>query len=148
MSTTVIEVGIDNPNANIIVIENAERFGLSQLHQLRGRVGRGAYKSYCILITDSDNENTKERMDIMTKTNDGFEISRKDLELRGCGEFFGTRQHGLPELKCANLFTDTLILKKAQNLCFEVLKTDPDLKENHILRERIKMLFSKISNPN
>lgn len=148
VSTTVIEVGIDNPNANIIVIENAERFGLSQLHQLRGRVGRGAYKSYCILITDSDNENTKERMDIMTKTNDGFEISRKDLELRGCGEFFGTRQHGLPELKCANLFTDTLILKKAQNLCFEVLKTDPDLKENHILRERIKMLFSKISNPN
>ena len=150
VSTTVIEVGVDVPNANIMVIENAERFGLSQLHQLRGRVGRGDVKSYCVLICDSDNEMTKERMHIMTKTNDGFVISKKDLELRGCGEFFGTRQHGLPELKIANLFTDLEILKSAQSLCTKILSEDPSLKneEYKMLKERIKSIFSKLESGN
>lgn len=145
VSTTVIEVGVDVPNANIMVIENAERFGLSQLHQLRGRVGRGAYKSYCILFTDSDNEVTRERMNIMCRTNDGFLISQKDLELRGSGEFFGTRQHGLPELKVANLFTDLEVLKQAQAACELVLHSDPQLEktENSGLRARIAHLFSR-----
>ena len=147
ISTTVIEVGVDVPNANIMVIENAERFGLSQLHQLRGRVGRGSEKSYCILICDSDNEATKERMNIMTKTNDGFVISKKDLELRGCGQFFGTRQHGLPELKVANLFTDLEILKNAQKLCQKIIREDPDLEKNKMLKERIKSIFKKLENP-
>lgn len=145
VSTTVIEVGVDVPNANIMVIENAERFGLSQLHQLRGRVGRGAHKSYCILFTDSDNEVTRERMNIMCRTNDGFLISQKDLELRGSGEFFGTRQHGLPELKVANLFTDLEVLKTAQAACAEILQQDPALQqpENCNLRGRIRHLFEK-----
>lgn len=148
VSTTVIEVGVDVPNANIMVIENAERFGLSQLHQLRGRVGRGSEKSYCILFTDSDNEITRERMDIMTSTTDGFKISQKDLELRGSGEFFGTRQHGLPELKVANLFTDIEILKEAQKLCQNILETDPTLsdKSHLLMRQRIATLFKKFEN--
>lgn len=145
VSTTVIEVGVDVANANIMVIENAERFGLSQLHQLRGRVGRGAYKSYCVLITDSQNEVTQQRMNIMTSTNDGFVISQKDLELRGCGEFFGTRQHGLPELKIANLFTDMDILKSAQEQCGKLLGADPFLRNesNERLRGRIHHMFAK-----
>jgi ATP-dependent DNA helicase RecG len=102
ISTTVIEVGVDVPNATIMVVENAERFGLAQLHQLRGRVGRGKFKSYCILKYDSKSEIVRERMEIMQKSNDGFVISEKDLELRGPGEFFGTRQHGIPEFNVAN----------------------------------------------
>ena len=145
VSTTVIEVGVDVPNATVMVIENAERFGLSQLHQLRGRVGRGEHKSYCILFCDAKNEDTRQRMEIMTKSSDGFEIAKKDLELRGFGEFFGTKQHGLPELKIANLFTDIEILKSAQNLCREILSSDPDLKreENKLIYMRIKALFNK-----
>ena len=150
VSTTVIEVGVDVPNANIIVIENAERFGLSQLHQLRGRVGRGSYKSYCILITDNDSEQTGERMKIMTQTTDGFAISQKDLELRGCGEFFGTRQHGLPELKVANLFTDMDILKIAQDACANELSADPLLQNDDMafIRSRIQKMFEKYDNFN
>ena len=145
VSTTVIEVGVDVPNANIMIIENAERFGLSQLHQLRGRVGRGDFKSYCVLITNSQNDVTKERMKTMTDTNDGFKISQKDLELRGCGEFFGTRQHGLPELKIANLFTDIDILKDAQEQCEKLLFENPNLygSECERLKERIKHMFEK-----
>ncbi len=150
VSTTVIEVGVDVPNANIMIIENAERFGLSQLHQLRGRVGRGDVKSYCILVTNSDNEDTKQRMNIMCRTNDGFEVAQKDLELRGCGEFFGTRQHGLPELKVANLFTDTDILKLASDACAEIIKKDPYLEDNSLalIRGRIQNLYSKYDNFN
>jgi len=112
ISTTVIEVGVDVPNATVIVIENAERFGLAQLHQLRGRVGRGEFKSYCILKYNGSSEIIRERMKVMTQTNDGFTISEKDLELRGSGEFFGTRQHGIPDFKIANLFQDMEMLKK------------------------------------
>lgn len=147
VATTVIEVGVDVPNANIMVIENAERFGLSQLHQLRGRVGRGSHKSYCILITNSENSASKQRMQTMVDTNDGFKISQKDLELRGCGEFFGTRQHGLPELKIANLFTDIDILKEAQEECKELLESNPHLygKDCERLKSRITHMFDKFN---
>lgn len=145
VATTVVEVGVDVPNASIMVIENAERFGLSQLHQLRGRVGRGDYKSYCILITNSESDTAKQRMQTMTATNDGFKISQKDLELRGCGEFFGTRQHGLPELKIANLFTDIDILKQAQEECEKLLESNPHLygRECERLKSRITHMFDK-----
>lgn len=150
VSTTVIEVGVDVPNANIMIIENSERFGLSQLHQLRGRVGRGEHKSYCILVTDSESKQTKQRMETMTSTNDGFVVSQKDLELRGCGEFFGTRQHGLPELKVANLFTDMEVLKIAQSDCTVELENDPNLEGDDIrfIRNRIQKLFGKFDNFN
>src|SRR5699024_3218265 len=143
VSTTVIEVGVDVPNANIMVIYNAERFGLAQLHQLRGRVGRGEYQSYCILINESNNKIARERMRIMQRTSDGFIISEKDLELRGPGEFIGTRQHGLPDLKIANLFTDMDILKLAQKKAVEILREDPylKLKKYENLRARILNIF-------
>ncbi|WP_058486340.1 ATP-dependent DNA helicase RecG [Defluviitalea phaphyphila] len=149
VSTTVIEVGVNVPNATIMLIENAERFGLAQLHQLRGRVGRGEFKSYCILITDSKNKVTIERMKIMKKTNNGFKISETDLKIRGPGEFFGTRQHGLPDLKIANLYKDIPILKKAQEASEIILSIDPNLdKEEHkFLKEKINKFFEeKIKN--
>ena len=148
ISTTVIEVGVDVPNSTIMVIENAERFGLAQLHQLRGRVGRGKYKSYCILKYDSKSDVVRQRMEIMQKSNDGFVISEKDLELRGPGDFFGTKQHGIPEFRVANLFTDIPILKNAQTVANTILEDDPELKlkENLLLNYRINKLFeSKIS---
>ena len=150
VSTTVIEVGVDVPNANIMVIENAERFGLSQLHQLRGRVGRGSRKSYCVLVCDSKADETRQRMDIMCATNDGFIVAQKDLELRGCGEFFGTRQHGLPELKIANLFTDTEILLMAKEASEDVLNKDPYLESDEIsrIRGRIQRLYAQYENFN
>lgn len=145
ISTTVIEVGVDVPNATVMIIENAERFGLSQLHQLRGRVGRGSNKSYCILKYESDTKIVKERMNIMQKTNDGFLISEKDLELRGPGDFFGTMQHGIPEFKVANLFTDMKILKEAQVASKELLDKDINLlsEENKALKKKIDKLFSE-----
>lgn len=115
VSTTVIEVGVDVPNATLMVIYDAVRFGLSQLHQLRGRVGRGAHQSYCILIADPKNETAKERMKVMTETNDGFEIARRDLELRGPGDFFGTKQSGLPEFKLADLMSDFEAMEQARD---------------------------------
>ncbi|MCJ7856791.1 ATP-dependent DNA helicase RecG [Lachnospiraceae bacterium NSJ-143] len=143
ISTTVIEVGINVPNATIMLIENAERFGLSQLHQLRGRVGRGKHQSYCILVTDSKSEQTRERMKVMKKTNDGFEISETDLKLRGPGEFFGTRQHGVPQLKIANLYKDSEILKEAQEAA-KKLNKDNVWRENidyEPLFRRVRELF-------
>lgn len=130
ISTTVIEVGINVPNATVMVVENAERFGLAQLHQLRGRVGRGENQSYCVLLTDGKNEVTKERMKVMTSTTDGFIISETDLKLRGPGEFFGTRQHGLPNLKIANMYSDMTILKNAQNIAQYIIKYDAKLEKN------------------
>jgi len=139
VSTTVIEVGINVPNATIMLIENAERFGLAQLHQLRGRVGRGSEKSYCILVSDTKTKVAKERMKTMTESEDGFVISEKDLKLRGPGEFFGIRQHGLPELKIADLYKDMTILKEAQSAAAELLKKDRFLEaeEHQLLKEHI-----------
>ncbi|WHH59886.1 ATP-dependent DNA helicase RecG [Petroclostridium sp. X23] len=148
VSTTVIEVGVNVPNATIMVIENAERFGLSQLHQLRGRVGRGQFQSYCILFNNSESKITKDRMRIMEKTNDGFKISEKDLELRGPGEFFGTRQHGLPNLKIANLFSDMDILKQAQEAALEIITQDPQLQEEeyYLLKLKLQNMFEERMN--
>ena len=145
VSTTVIEVGVDVPNAALMIVENADRFGLSQLHQLRGRVGRGKHQSYCVLFSDSDNEQSRARLSIMTKTNDGFVIAREDLRLRGPGDFLGSRQHGLPEMHAADLSADMRVLQKAQADARETLKNDPGLAlpENKPLRERIDTLFSR-----
>lgn len=140
VSTTVIEVGVNVPNASIIVIENAERFGLAQLHQLRGRVGRGEYQSYCILFNEGKTQVCLERMKIMQKTNDGFIISEKDLELRGPGEFFGTRQHGIPELKIANLYEDMEVLKKAQEAAIKLISEDNKLEKEENFTLKTKML--------
>lgn len=129
IATTVIEVGVNVPNASIMVIENAERFGLAQLHQLRGRVGRGEYQSYCILKYQGNSQVIRERMKVMQSTNDGFMISEKDLELRGTGEFFGTKQHGLPEFKIANLFQDMPMLKMVQSLAIKIMSEDPKLEQ-------------------
>ena len=145
ISTTVIEVGVNVPNSSIMVVENAERFGLAQLHQLRGRVGRGEYQSYCILKYEGNSETIRERMKVMVDTNDGFVISEKDLELRGSGDFFGTEQHGLPAFKVANLFTDMPILKSVQSLAIKILSEDPKLEkeENKPLKYLIKDKFKE-----
>ena len=145
ISTTVIEVGVDVPNANIMVIENAERFGLAALHQLRGRVGRGEYQSYCILKCESRSETARKRMKVMCETNDGFKISEKDLELRGSGDFFGTMQHGIPEFKIANLFEDMPILKVVQSEAIRIIDEDPKLEDekNKLLKDLIKDKFMK-----
>jgi len=143
VATTVVEVGVDVPNAALIVIENAERFGLSQLHQLRGRVGRGEHKSYCVLFCDMAGDFTRERLDIMCKTNDGFKIAEEDLKLRGPGDFFGSRQHGLPEMRIANLASDMNILSQAQSAAEDLIKQDPELQlpEHRKLAEQIEKLF-------
>ena len=144
VATTVIEVGVDVPNAALMIIENAERFGLSQLHQLRGRVGRGSYKSYCVMVSDAGGDEVRARLKIMTQTNDGFKISEEDLRLRGPGDFFGSRQHGLPEMHVADLGADANVLKKAQEEASLVLASDPALAsaENAALKARIDRLFS------
>ena len=143
ISTTVIEVGVNVPNANIMLIENAERFGLAQLHQLRGRVGRGEFQSYCILKYEGNSKIIQERMKVISSTNDGFVISEKDLELRGSGEFFGTRQHGIPEFKIANLFEDIDTLKMVQAIAMEIINKDPLLEkeENKVLQKMINEKF-------
>lgn len=143
VSTTVIEVGVNVANSNIMIIENAERFGLSQLHQLRGRVGRGQDKAYCILFCNGTNDVTKKRMETMCMSNDGFYISEQDLKLRGPGDFFGTRQHGLPDMKIANLFEDMDILKSAQDAVKIILENDPMLEKNKGLKNRISHMFSE-----
>ncbi len=144
VATTVIEVGVDVPNASLMIIENAERFGLSQLHQLRGRVGRGKHKSYCILVSDHDGEEAKARLSIMCKTSDGFKISEEDLRLRGPGDFFGSRQHGLPEMHMADLGADVQLLQRAQDEAAKLLLNDPALKaiEHRPLREAVERMIS------
>lgn len=146
VSTTVIEVGVDVPNATVMLIENAERFGLSQLHQLRGRIGRGSHDSYCIMFSQGG-KIADERMKIMCETNDGFKISEKDLELRGPGEFFGIRQHGLPELRIANLATDMHIVALAKESAEQLLASDPNLQnpENQPLLNRVRERFLEVS---
>ena len=146
VSTTVIEVGVDVPNAAVMVVENAERFGLSQLHQLRGRVGRGKHKSYCVLVSDSKNEETRARLKVMTQTGDGFRIAEEDLRLRGPGDFFGVRQHGLPGLRVADLGCDTRLLQEAQNAAEELLASDPELHSCPAVRERVEELFTQNAN--
>lgn len=145
VSTTVIEVGVDVPNAVIMLIENAERFGLSQLHQLRGRVGRGNKKSYCILVSDSKGETAVSRLKTMTSTNDGFVIANEDLKLRGPGDFFGARQHGLPQLQIADLYSDMTVFAAAQDEARDIIETDPSLKRNPKLAAAVKRLYDGIS---
>lgn len=146
VSTTVIEVGVDVPNAVIMVIENAERFGLSQLHQLRGRIGRGQYKSTCILITDAKNDTAQRRMKVMETTTDGFKIADEDLKLRGPGEFFGSRQHGLPEMKIADMLEDRSTLEETQRAAREIIAHDPEFSspESVALKNEIQRLFDAV----
>ena len=143
VSTTVVEVGVDVPNATVMLIENAERYGLSQLHQLRGRVGRGKFQSYCILISDAQKEETVSRLGVMCRTNDGFRIADADLKLRGPGDFFGNRQHGLPALKIADMAADMECLNRAQEAAREILVEDPQLElpEHRGLRAEVRQLF-------
>lgn len=147
ISTTVIEVGIDVPNAALMVIENAERFGLSQLHQLRGRIGRGEYSSACILISDVKSGDTKRRLDVIKNNTDGFKIADEDLKLRGPGDFLGSRQHGLPDMKIADIFADRETLHLAGKEAEELIKRDPALHdpENAGLRDEIAALFSRLN---
>jgi len=143
VSTTVIEVGVDVPNAALMVIENAESFGLSQLHQLRGRVGRGAHKSYCVLFSSNQAESVQSRLQIMCKTNDGFQIAEADLAHRGPGDFFGSRQHGLPEMQLASLTYNMNVLQDAQAAASALLEDDPKLEapEHKALRDKIGAMF-------
>ena len=142
--TTIIETGVDVPNANIMVIENAERFGLSQLHQLRGRIGRGSEQATCILISDAQNDEAKRRLSGMAKTNDGFLVADEDLKLRGPGDFFGSKQHGLPTLKIASIFADRRVLTETSKLSKEILSLDPLLEneQNRGLKLAVDKLFS------
>ncbi|MFR6185147.1 MAG: helicase-related protein [Lawsonibacter sp.] len=144
VSTTVVEVGVDVPNAALIVVENAECFGLSQLHQLRGRVGRGKHQSYCVLITNTRSPDSLARLRTLASTTDGFRIAEEDLKLRGPGDFFGSRQHGLPQLALADLSGDLRLLQEAQAAARSLLQSDPGLTrpENRPVLERVRRLFA------
>jgi ATP-dependent DNA helicase RecG len=147
----VIEVGIDVPNANIMLIENAERFGLAQLHQLRGRIGRGGHKSYCVLISSAENEEAREKLQTLEKTSDGFEIAEVDLRLRGSGDILGTAQSGLPPLKIGDLLADADLMRLARQSAIDIFAADPLLEraENQRFRELIveerKLTLSQVS---
>ena len=145
VSTTVIEVGVDAPNATLMVIEDADRFGLSQLHQLRGRVGRGSAKAYCVLLSTTKNEETRQRLKALCATNDGFKIAEKDLELRGPGDFFGSRQHGLPQFRVADLAGDTRVLYEAKAAAEALISDDPELDrpEHRHIRDKVRRLFEE-----
>ena len=144
VATTVIEVGVDVPNAALMIVENAERFGLSQLHQLRGRIGRGPFQSYCVLVSDSDTDEAKARLKVMHDTTDGFQIAEADLRQRGPGDFFGNRQHGLPEMHIADLCADMTVLSDARDAAQSVLEADPDLAapEHAALKAQCARLFA------
>ena len=144
VATTVVEVGVDVPNASLMIIENADRFGLSQLHQLRGRVGRGKHQSYCVLVTSTRNPESMQRLRVLSSTTDGFRIAEEDLKLRGPGDFFGSRQHGLPQLKIADLAGDTRLLTQAQQAARDLLAEDPALQrpENRPVLARVRQLFA------
>jgi ATP-dependent DNA helicase RecG len=144
VSTTVIEVGVDVPNSTVMMIENSDRFGLAQLHQLRGRVGRGADQSYCFLVADMKSEQTRHRLEIMEQTNDGFVVAERDLEIRGPGEFTGYRQSGLPDMILADLVKDTPILEDARNTAIELIKRDPELTSCPGLLKNIERKMSSI----
>ena len=143
VSTTVIEVGVDVPNAALMIVENAERFGLSQLHQLRGRVGRGQHKSWCILVSDAKGVEARARLSAMVHISDGFKIAEEDLRMRGPGDFFGSRQHGLPELHIADLGADMDVLSRARDAAEALLRSDPGLRrpENASIRKRAEALI-------
>lgn len=147
VSTTVIEVGIDVPNAVVMLVENADLFGLSQLHQLRGRVGRGKYASYCILVSDATGEKAKSRLSVLCGSTDGFVIAEEDLKLRGPGDFFGNRQHGLPQMKIADLYADRETLRQAQQCAKQLLRADPflTLPENAHLKEQVTLMFDSLA---
>ena len=145
VATTVVEVGVDVPNAVIMMVENAERFGLSQLHQLRGRVGRGQVQSHCILLSDTENPDTLERLRVLCGTNDGFKIAEEDLKQRGPGDFFGERQHGLPEMKIADLAADSRLLQKAREAADALTERDPTLHTLPALARRVERLMDKMS---
>ena len=137
VATTIVEVGVDVPNSTIMLIENAERFGLSTLHQLRGRIGRGNKESFFIMLSDFDSE----RLKIMCNNSDGFKIAEEDLRLRGPGDFLGKRQHGLPELKMANLIDDSIVMQIAGEEAENMLKTEPQLKANPLLKHKVLRLY-------
>ena len=145
VATTVVEVGVDVPNASLMVIENADRFGLSQLHQLRGRVGRGKHQSYCVLLTSTKNPDTMGRLRTLASTTDGFKIAEEDLKARGPGDFFGSRQHGLPQMKIADLAGDMRLLHEAQQAAHTLLTADPSLErpENRPVLRRVRRLFAE-----
>ena len=145
VSTTVVEVGVDVANATLMIVENADRYGLSQLHQLRGRVGRGEHQSWCVLVSDNRSPETRARLKVLVDTADGFRIAEEDLKLRGPGDFFGRRQHGLPALRMADLNTDTRVLKEARDAAVALLSADPDLArpEHRPLLEKVRRLFEE-----
>lgn len=144
VSTTVVEVGVDVPNASLMVVENADRFGLSQLHQLRGRVGRGRHQSYCVLVTSTRSPEAMQRLRTLASTTDGFQIAEEDLKLRGPGDFFGSRQHGLPQMQIADLAGDMRVLAEARQAAETLLERDPELSrpENRPVLERVRRLFA------
>ncbi|MGQ9525896.1 MAG: ATP-dependent DNA helicase RecG, partial [Armatimonadota bacterium] len=146
VSTTVVEVGVDVPNACVMVVEDAERFGLAQLHQLRGRVGRGEHQSYCVLLADPRTPEGQARLDVMVNTNDGFRIAEEDLRLRGPGEFYGTRQSGIPDFRIADIVRDISILEQARSDAQELVGSDPQLRhaEHQVLAEEVRRRFPSI----
>ena len=143
VATTVIEVGVDIPNVTVMVVEHAERYGLAQLHQLRGRIGRGKHASYCVLISEPGTEASEERLAVMAETDDGFRIAEKDMDIRGPGEFFGTRQSGLPEIRFGDIVKDFSIMEEAREDAFALVKEDPDLldERHRPLAESIRERF-------
>ena len=148
VSTTVVEVGVNVPNATVMMIENAERFGLAQLHQLRGRVGRGDAQSYCIMINTTDTDKSKKRLDILNRSNDGFEIANEDLKLRGPGDFFGIRQSGDMQFTLADIYQDAMILQQVAGEVTRLLEEDPDLEmpKNQSLKQYLLVYLNEKHN--